>query len=62
MGTVTEPREAGRNPSAAWVAVLGGLAGLLLVATLPLPLLSGQLGDGIVALVIGIPCAGWQVW
>jgi hypothetical protein len=55
---VTEPREAGRNPSAAWVAVLGGLAGLLLVATLPLTLLSGQLGDGLVALVIGIPCAG----
>jgi hypothetical protein len=37
--------------------VLGGLAGLLLVATLPLTLLSGQLGDGLVALVIGIPCA-----
>jgi hypothetical protein len=39
------------------VAVLGGLAGLLLVATLPLTLLSGQLGDGLVALVIGVPCA-----
>ena len=31
---------------------------LFLVATLPLTLLSGQLGDGLVALVIGIPCAG----
>jgi hypothetical protein len=38
--------------------VLGGLAVLFLVATLPLTLLSGQLGDGLVALVIGIPCAG----
>ena len=58
---VTEPREAGPNRSAAWVAVLGGLAGLLLVATLPLTLLSGQLGDGLVALVIGIPCASVTV-
>ncbi len=31
---------------------------LFLVAMLPLTLLSGQLGDGLVALVIGIPCAG----
>jgi hypothetical protein len=31
---------------------------LFLTATLPLTLLSGQLGDGLVALVIGIPCAG----
>jgi hypothetical protein len=31
---------------------------LFLAATLPLTLLSGQLGDGLVALVIGIPCAG----
>ena len=38
--------------------MLGGLAVLFLVATLPLTLLSGQLGDGIVAVVIGIPCAG----
>jgi hypothetical protein len=40
------------------VTLLGSLAALLLVATLPLTLLSGQLGDGLVALVIGIPCAG----
>jgi hypothetical protein len=37
--------------------MLGGLAALSLAATLPLILLSGQLGDGIVALVIGVPCA-----
>ena len=55
---MTEPRAAGRGPSAALAAALGGLAVLSLVATLPLTLLSGQLGDGLVALVIGIPCAG----
>ena len=42
---------------AALAAVLGGLAALFLVATLPLTMLSGQFGDGIVALVIGVPCA-----
>ena len=52
-----ERRTAGRGAAAAWAAVLGGLAALFLVATLPLTLLSGQLGDGLVALVIGIPCA-----
>ena len=45
------------RPRAAWAAVLGGLAVLSLAATLPLTLLSGQLGEGIVALVIGVPCA-----
>jgi len=45
------------RPQAAWAAVLGVLAALSLVATLPLTLLSGQFGDGIVALVIGVPCA-----
>jgi hypothetical protein len=54
-------RAAGRGsrarPPAALALVLGGLAALSLAATLPLTLLSGQLGDGIVALVIGIPCA-----
>jgi hypothetical protein len=54
---VEERRTAGRGAAAAWAAVLGGLAALFLVATLPLTLLSGQLGDGLVALVIGIPCA-----
>jgi hypothetical protein len=40
------------------MAVLGGVAVLSLVATLPLTLLSGELGNGLVALVIGIPSAG----
>jgi len=43
---------------AIWVAVLGGLAVLSLVAMVPLSLLARQFGDGIVAVVIGIPCAG----
>jgi hypothetical protein len=43
---------------AIWAAVLGGLAALSLVAMLPLSLLARQFGDGIVAVVIGIPCAG----
>jgi MFS family permease len=56
--TVTEPTAPDRSRSAIWAPALGGLAVLSLVATLPLTLLSGQLGDGLVALVIGIPCAG----
>jgi hypothetical protein len=43
---------------AVWVFVLGGLAVLSLVAMLPLSLLSRQLGSGLTALVIGVPCAG----
>jgi hypothetical protein len=43
---------------AIWAAALGGLAALSLVAMLPLSLLARQFGDGIVAVVIGIPCAG----
>ena len=43
---MTEPTAAGRSSSAAWAAALGGLAVLFLAATLPLTLLSGQLGDG----------------
>jgi len=39
------------------VAILGGLAVLALVATLPLALLSRQIGEGIVAVGIGVPCA-----
>jgi hypothetical protein len=46
------------GPQAGWAAVLGGLAVVSLAATLPLTVLSGQLGAGIVAVVIGIPCAG----
>jgi hypothetical protein len=51
---VDEPREAWLR---AWAAVLGGLAAVFLLATIPLSLLSRQIGDGIVAVVIGIPCA-----
>ena len=43
------------------VAVLGALAVLSLVAMLPLSLLARQFGNGIVAVVIGIPCAGLGV-
>ena len=44
------------SPSA-WAAVLAGLAVSALVA-IPLTLLSHQLFDGLLALVLGIPCAG----
>jgi hypothetical protein len=37
--------------------VTGGLALLFLVANIPLTVVSGQLGNGIVAVFIGIPCA-----
>jgi hypothetical protein len=40
------------------VWVLGALAALSLAAMLPLSLLDRQFGDGIVAVVIGVPCAG----
>ncbi|MGP7997365.1 MAG: hypothetical protein ACLPKI_08605, partial [Streptosporangiaceae bacterium] len=43
---------------AIWLAVLGGLAALSMVAMLPLSLLAREFGSGIVAVVIGIPCAG----
>jgi hypothetical protein len=38
--------------------VTGGLALLFLVANIPLTVVSGQLGNGIVAVLIGIPCGG----
>jgi hypothetical protein len=44
------------------VAVLAGLDVLAVVATLPLSLLSGQLGNGVVAVVIGIPCTARWRW
>jgi hypothetical protein len=59
---VNEPRAASRSAAAAWVAVLAGLDGLAVVATLPLSLLSGQLGNGVVAVVIGIPCTARWRW
>jgi hypothetical protein len=53
-----EPRGPRAGSPATWAAVAGGLAALLLVANIPLTVVSGLLGDGIVAVVIGIPCAG----
>jgi hypothetical protein len=43
---------------ASWVAVLGGLLAMSTVAMLPLTLLANQVFNGLVALVIGVPCAG----
>ena len=53
---MNKPPAAGQR-ARAWLTVLGGLAAVALVATLPLSLLSGQVGNGIVAVFIGIPCA-----
>jgi hypothetical protein len=41
-----------------WIAVLGALAALSLAAMIPLSILSGQLFNGAIPLVIGVPCAG----
>jgi drug/metabolite transporter (DMT)-like permease len=58
---VAGQRAARHRPAAAWpatgVAVLAGLAAVSLAATLPLSLLSRQIGNGVVAAVIGLPCA-----
>ena len=43
---------------ATWVIILGGLAGLSFVAAILLTLMAHQLFNGLVALVIGVPCAG----
>ena len=43
---------------ATWVILLGGLAALSFVAAIPLTLMAHQLFNGLVALVIGVPCAG----
>jgi len=42
---------------AAWIILLGGLAALSFVAMIPLMLMAHQLFNGLVALVIGVPCA-----
>jgi hypothetical protein len=42
----------------AWLMVLGVLAGGSLAAMVPLSVLAHQVGDGVVALVVGVPCAG----
>jgi hypothetical protein len=41
---------------AAWIILLGGLAALSFVAMIPLTLMAHQLFNGLVALVIGVPC------
>ena len=43
---------------AIWIGVLGGLAALSLAAMIPLSLLAGQVFNGAIPLVIGVPCAG----
>jgi hypothetical protein len=43
--------------TAVWLRVLGGLAVLSLAAMIPLTFLAGQVFNGAVALVIGVPCA-----
>jgi hypothetical protein len=47
----------------AWAAVLGALAVVSFAAAVPLSLLSHQLDSGVIAAVIGVPCAavGWLV-
>jgi hypothetical protein len=42
---------------ASWVILLGGLAALLLAAMIPLSFLAHQVFNGVVPLVIGVPCA-----
>ena len=39
-----------------WSVVLGGIAAALLAAMIPLSVLAQLLGEGVVALVIGVPC------
>jgi hypothetical protein len=43
---------------ATWVILLGGLAALSLAAMVPLSLLAGQIFNGAIPLVIGLPCTG----
>jgi hypothetical protein len=43
--------------SKGWSVVLGGVAVALLAAMIPLSVFARLLGDGVVALVIGVPCA-----
>ena len=43
---------------AAWVILLGGVAALSFAAMIPLSFLAGQVFNGAIPLVIGVPCAG----
>ena len=51
------------GPARAWRIVLALVALLSFAAAVPLTVLSGQLGDAVIAAVIGVPCAavGWAV-
>jgi hypothetical protein len=51
------------GPARTWRVTLGAVLLLSFAAVIPLTVLSGQLGDGVVAGVIGVPCAvvGWAV-
>ena len=42
--------------SKGWSMVLGGVAVALLAAIIPLSVFAHLVGDGVVALVIGVPC------
>jgi hypothetical protein len=42
--------------SKGWSVVLGGIAAVLLAAMIPLSVLAQLVGEGVVALVIGVPC------
>ena len=50
-------RRFGVASPATWIILLGGLAALSFVAMIPLMLMAHQLFNGLVALVIGVPCA-----
>jgi len=50
-------RRFGVASPAIWISLLGGLAALSVVAVIPLTLMAHQLFNGLVALVIGVPCA-----
>jgi sorbitol-specific phosphotransferase system component IIBC len=52
---VTAPAAVRPSSAKAWVWVLGGLAVLSTVATIPLSVLADQNVDGLIALVIALP-------
>jgi len=54
---VTPPLAARRSGPAMLAAALGAAAALFLGAMIPLSLLAHQIGNGLVPLVIGLPCA-----
>jgi hypothetical protein len=47
-----------RASPATWATVLGGLLAVSAVAMLPLTLMAHQVFGGLVALVVGVACAG----